>query len=103
VATETARITFADDDAVARLELSTLPALTAAPSRGRATWTLLSADLQATLTALLTAAARDGVHLTELEARSANLEQAFLAVASEHDPNGDPGPHDDARRPATAA
>ncbi|MFC4555321.1 ABC transporter ATP-binding protein [Georgenia faecalis] len=97
VAAETATIAFADGAGVARLDLSALPALAAAPSVERHTWTLTSTDLQATLTALLTEAARTGAALADLDARSASLEQAFLAVATDAD-----HAHD-ARRPATAA
>ncbi|UNX54791.1 ABC transporter ATP-binding protein [Georgenia sp. TF02-10] len=85
VATETARITFADDADVPALELTALPALAAAPARERGRWTLTATDLQVTLTALLTAAGDAGVQLTGLEARSASLEQAFLAVAADDD------------------
>ncbi|NHC22497.1 ABC transporter ATP-binding protein [Nocardioides sp. IC4_145] len=44
--------------------------------------TIESDDLQATLTALLAAAADGGVRLAGLEARSATLESVFLAIAS---------------------
>ncbi|MEE6272979.1 ABC transporter ATP-binding protein [Georgenia sp. MJ206] len=99
VAAETAAVTFADDDGAGSLPLSSLPALAAAPARERGTWTLASSDLQATLTALLTEAGRAGVHLRALDARSASLEQAFLAVASSQTD----ATADDARRTAPAA
>lgn len=98
VAEESARLAFADGDAVTRLDLSILPALAEAPARERSTWTLTSTDLQATLTALLTQAARHGVQLADLDARSATLEQAFLAVASD---DGATAHH--SARPAPAA
>lgn len=58
-----------------------LPAVSrVATDHGRTT--IESHDLQATLTALLAAAADGGVRLAGLEARSATLESVFLAIAS---------------------
>ena len=98
VATEHARITVADDGDVARLDLSALPGLATSPAAERGTWTLTSTDLQATLTALLTGAARADVQLHHLQASSASLEQAFLAVAGDEDDT----PAEDARPTAPA-
>lgn len=85
VATENARITFRGDDH--GLDLAGLPALAAAPRREREVNIIESIDLQATLAALLAQAAGAQITLPHLEARSASLEQAFLAVAgSEHQP-----------------
>lgn len=89
VAAQPARIEFAaeragdaDPAAVAgALDLATLPALTAAPQTGRVRTELFSSDLQVTLTALLGRANDAGIRLADLDARSATLEQAFLAVA----------------------
>ncbi|WP_182525052.1 ABC transporter ATP-binding protein [Nocardioides dongkuii] len=63
-----------------------LPPLAAARPAGRGapgTTTLETDDLQATLADLLAWAGRHGVRLEGLEARSATLESAFLAIARE--------------------
>ena len=70
-----ARISFASSD----IRLPELPGATVADD-GRRT-TLRTKDLQATLTALLGWAAAHGTHLRDLDARSASLEETFLAVA----------------------
>lgn len=57
-----------------------LPGLVAAPLVERGRVHLRTDDLQATLGALLRAADADGVRLLDLDARSASLEQAFLAM-----------------------
>ena len=75
-----ARIEFAADGTDA-LHLAALPALTTAPEEGRVRTQLFSSDLQVTLTALLGQANDAGTRLLDLDARSATLEQAFLAVA----------------------
>ncbi len=80
VAAQPARIEF-EADGTTGLDLAALPALTCAPQTGRVHTQLLSSDLQATLTALLGQANAAGVRLGNLDARSATLEQAFLAVA----------------------
>ncbi|MFD1504661.1 ABC transporter ATP-binding protein [Georgenia yuyongxinii] len=88
VASEPARIRYRTDHAaLADVDrLSALPALTGWP-RADATGVLLeSTDLQATLTALLAVADDAGARLTNLDASSASLERAFLAVAEESAP-----------------
>ncbi|MBC9732451.1 ABC transporter ATP-binding protein [Nocardioides marmotae] len=62
-------------------DLAGLPAA-ARVSTEHGSTTIESHDLQATLTALLAAAADGGVRLAGLEARSASLESVFLAIAS---------------------
>ena len=85
VAAEPARITFRTPhgtagEALAR-DLDRLPALTGDVLTAQGRVHLRSTDLQATLHALLDDAARGGVHLEGLDARSASLEQVFLRIA----------------------
>ena len=61
--------------------LADLPALAGRPRRGPTGVDLETADLQATLTALLERAHEAGARLSDLGASSASLERAFLAVA----------------------
>ncbi|WKN48477.1 ABC transporter ATP-binding protein [Nocardioides sp. Arc9.136] len=72
-------------------DLHGLPAV-ARVGTDHGTTTIESRDLQATLTALLTAAADRGVRLPGLEARSASLESVFLAIASGEEPAPAPAP-----------
>lgn len=51
--------------------------------RGESTTTIETDDLQATLTALLVRAEREGLRLDGLEARTASLESVFLAIADD--------------------
>lgn len=62
-------------------DLEVLPGLISTPHVGRTEVELASASLQDTLTALLNLAAERGVRLDGLDARSATLENAFLAVS----------------------
>lgn len=73
-------ITFTTTPETARLPLADLPHLVEEPSLGTTT-SLSTSHLQSTLTALLAAAQRDNTELDNLQARSADLEQAFLAIA----------------------
>ena len=73
-------------------DLRALPALAGAPELRRNQVHLSSSDLHATLSALMRLADARGARLTDLNARSASLEQAFLALTS-----------DDGRRSAPAA
>ncbi|RRC94963.1 ABC transporter ATP-binding protein [Schaalia canis] len=63
--------------------LATLPALSGAVARERQRFVLHSSDLQTTLGALLALADSHGVRLEALDARSASLEQAFLALTTQ--------------------
>lgn len=63
--------------------LATLPALSGAVVRERQRFVLHSSDLQTTLGALLALADSHGVRLEALDARSASLEQAFLALTTQ--------------------
>lgn len=92
VAAEPARITYRTDDGALAdpATLAGLPALAAAPRTERAVVELECTDLQTTLTALLEAARTAGAVLTDLDARHASLERAFLAVAA-----GETGTTDD--------
>jgi ABC-2 type transport system ATP-binding protein len=58
-----------------------LPHLIAPPVADRDRTVLQTADLQSTLTALLTTARARGVAIDQLEARHASLEQVFLQIA----------------------
>ena len=73
-------------------DLRALPALAGAPELRRNQVHLSSSDLHATLSALMRLADARGARLTDLNARSASLEQAFLALTA-----------DDGRRSAPAA
>ncbi|GAA1966779.1 ABC transporter ATP-binding protein [Kitasatospora viridis] len=55
--------------------------------------TIRTRDLQGTLTELLLWAEHQGVRLTGLDARSASLEEAFLAIAAEAQPDRAAGEH----------
>nr|NLD41401.1 ABC transporter ATP-binding protein [Actinomycetales bacterium] len=68
-------VPFLSDDDVAHL-----PGLISPPDVGRTEVVLNTDDLQSTLHALLNLAAGKGVRLEGLDARSATLENAFLAV-----------------------
>lgn len=63
--------------------LAALPALSGAVARDRQRLVLHSSDLQTTLEALLALADSHGVRLEGLDARSASLEQAFLALTTQ--------------------
>jgi ABC-2 type transport system ATP-binding protein len=77
VAAYPARIRFALPDGVHRADLPPIGGMAGA---GRSV-TIHTAALQQTLTVLLAWAADRGVALGELDARSASLEEAFLAIA----------------------
>ena len=70
---------------VAAEDLGRLPALSEAPMLGRTEISLATSDIQTTLTALLDLGRERGVRLEALDARSASLERAFLAL-SDQDP-----------------
>ncbi len=72
----------------AALDLPVLPG--AAPELDGRRVLLRTPDLQGTLTELLGWAARHRVELARLDARSASLEEAFLAVAASADPAAAP-------------
>lgn len=93
VDTQPSTITFSSAASPDEAELRVLPAILGGPRRVRGRTELHSEDLQATLTALLELCARAGVTLEDLNARSASLAQAFLAInaASRH---SDPGQTD---------
>lgn len=74
------------------VERGELVAVLGAPELRRNQVHLSSSDLHATLSALMRLADARGARLTDLNARSASLEQAFLALTS-----------DDGRRSAPAA
>lgn len=96
VSSQPSRISFAlpahvaADDILRAANLNALPAIigTADVTRGKVQ--IQSTDLQKTLLALLTKASAQDITLLDLDARSASLEQAFLAVnenAGEHGAN----------------
>ena len=67
--------------------LTGLPASLGGPTRVRNNLRIDTSDLQVTLTSLLRLADQHGIRLHDLDARSASLEQAFLAVSdTEHQP-----------------
>ncbi len=70
-------------------DLALLPALVTKPEVVRERVRLSSSDLQTTLTELLGLAALRGIALDDLEARSASLEQAFLALTGSAHENED--------------
>ncbi|MGC5615848.1 ABC transporter ATP-binding protein [Georgenia sp. Z1491] len=80
VADEPERISFTTAG-TEDLPVAGLPHLLARPSTAAGRTVLETHDLQATLTALLTAAAQAGVRIDNLDARHASLEQVFLAIA----------------------
>ena len=81
-----------DPSPIGEADLHALPALVDAPERARNRIRLFSSDLQTTLSALMHLADTRGVRLTGLNARSASLEQAFLALTAEDtDSTGDDG------------
>lgn len=87
VAEQPSSIAFAPS-ALAHLsaeDLGRLPALSEAPMLGRTEISLATSDIQTTLTALLDLGRERGVRLEALDARSASLERAFLAL-SDQDP-----------------
>jgi ABC-2 type transport system ATP-binding protein len=85
VAAEPARIRYRTDDAtLADIDLlSALPALAGWPRADATGVELETTDLQATLAALLSRAHQSGAALSHLNATSASLERAFLAVAEQ--------------------
>ena len=88
-----------DPSPIGEADLHALPALVDAPERARNRIRLFSSDLQTTLSALMHLADTRGVRLTGLNARSASLEQAFLALTAEDTDSTD----DDGRRAPEAA
>ena len=84
---------------IGEADLHALPALVDAPERARDRIRLFSSDLHMTLSALMHLADTRGVRLTGLNARSASLEQAFLALTAEDTDSTD----DDGRRAPEAA
>ncbi|MGC5626622.1 ABC transporter ATP-binding protein [Georgenia sp. Z1344] len=80
VADEPERISFTTAG-TEHLPVAGLPHLLARPAHERGRTVLETHDLQATLTALLTAASDAGVRIEGLDARHASLEQVFLGVA----------------------
>ncbi len=84
---EPARIAYRTSSPVLRdaTRLALLPALAGPPRSDVAGVELTSRDLQATLAALLRLADDVGAVLADLDASSASLERAFLAVAAEGD------------------
>ena len=94
VASEPARIRYRTDAAALSdaAALAALPGLTGAPRSGVAGVELETDDLQVTLTALLNAAQDADAHLVGLDASSASLERAFLAVAAADGATADPAP-----------
>ncbi|MGO1590945.1 MAG: ABC transporter ATP-binding protein [Ancrocorticia sp.] len=83
VAKQPSKISFRDTGAEGRIDaltLAALPAVLGEPFVHREKVSLESQDLQTTLTALLAVASDRGVRLADLDARSASLEQAFMAV-----------------------
>ncbi|MFT3943844.1 MAG: ABC transporter ATP-binding protein [Ancrocorticia sp.] len=86
VSSQPSRISFslpagvAAADALHLVDANSLPAIIGAPGVTRGKVQIQSADLQRTLSALLVKANAEDVTLLDLDARSASLEQAFLAV-----------------------
>lgn len=81
VSSQPSRITFAlPEENLHLVEISLLPGITGSAGFHRGRVRIDSTDLQATLSALLRVAEERGVRLLDLDARSASLEQAFLAV-----------------------
>jgi ABC-2 type transport system ATP-binding protein len=83
VANQPSRISFRNAGLGSILNTSTLarlPAIIREPALHRDKVVLESDDLQVTLTALLAEASEQNVRLVDLDARSASLEQAFMAV-----------------------
>lgn len=84
VASQPATISFATTSSPTESQLATLAGVRGAPRRTRGRTEVHSDDLQMTLSALLELCARENVRLENLDARSASLEQAFLALNAEH-------------------
>lgn len=86
VSNQPSRISFslpagvAASEALDLMNLNSLPAVIGTANANRGKVQIQSADLQRTLSALLVKASAEGVTLLDLDARSASLEQAFLAV-----------------------
>ena len=82
VASQPATVTFAGDAHInaSDPELGCLPALVGAPQNVRGQIVLSSSDLFATVAALVELASARGIRLNQLDARSASLEQTFLAL-----------------------
>lgn len=92
------RLSFSlpDPSPIGEGDLQALPALVGAPELARNRIRLLSSDLHTTLSALMHLADTRGARLTGLNAHSASLEQAFLALTTEDT-------DDDDRRASEAA
>lgn len=71
-------------------DLRALPALVGGPERRRDRVRLSSSDLHATLSALMRLADSRATRLADINARSASLEQAFLALAPDDAGHGAP-------------
>ena len=71
-------------------DLHALPALVGDPERRRDRVRLSSSDLHATLSALMRLADSRATRLADINARSASLEQAFLALAPDDAGHGAP-------------
>lgn len=84
VASQPATISFASTSAPAESDLAALAGVLGTPHHIRGRTELHSNDLQTTLSHLLALCTRDRVRLEDLDARSASLEQAFLALNSQH-------------------
>ncbi|MDO5080131.1 ABC transporter ATP-binding protein [Buchananella hordeovulneris] len=107
VASQPATIQFADT-ALPDDVLAALPARTGHIVHERGHTKLRSVDLHTTLRALLAAADAQGLHLDQLDARAASLEQAFLQLSAniaEHDasPAAPPSSANPARRQSAPA
>lgn len=96
VAEQPSTISFADTPELPLDVLATLPLVVGAPRVHRGTVEITTPNLQDTLAGLLAVAGERGVRLEQLDASSASLERAFLAVggaaAPAVAPDADPVP-----------